>query len=151
MRKNKTKIFVFIFGCIFIFGSFFSFINIFYQYSNKTNAKYKQETVGVVLSINKHKESRNNQSYGKNRMLNDSYYVWTTTEEIQVENGENFIYDGYYLEEPTTNEISHTIVSKDGISWKVNDTNKRDILPNLVVFIIMMIFGFLITKISKRI
>ena len=64
---------------------------------------------------------------------------WITEEEIQVE-GQTFWHQGRYAEEPG-DTILHTVISNDGVNWKVNDHDMGDVVFSSIAGLICMAVG----------
>lgn len=150
MKRTKIKInlnLVTIFAIVFIFGGFMSIFSSILYYNQVKNAKYIQDTIGIVHSIRKQSDTT---TYTEDKQLNHNGYIWTTQEEIVVKNGINFTYLGVYPKEPNHYEIEHRIISDDGINWIVNDSDGENVFFNSIVGIFCVVIGGFIFYMQQK-
>ena len=148
MRNKKQKFtIVTFFSVLFVILGFFLIIYSIHYVTKVDNSKYRQETFGVVQSVKKESDWFDEEEI---RELSEEAYRWRTKEEIYVKDGQNFIYDGIYYEEPKSGEIHHTIISKDGINWVVNDSKGEDILFNSMFGILCIVIGNCMIQLERK-
>ncbi len=106
---------------------------------------YHIQAVSNVLSvrIEEIKTNRNDLNH-----ISSKGILWITEEEIDVD-GQKIKYEGKYAEDPG-GEVAHTLISKDGTQWQVNDTDVYSLITGIAAGSICIIAGVSIIYIRKR-
>lgn len=133
MRRNNFNLVIF-FGIMFLLGGFITCITVCRDYFNVNQAEYKQTVNAVVCSVDEDFEWVRGST-----KRNYKRKYWATEEKIEVE-GHTFTYNGKYYDAPGET-ITHTVISNDGITWEVNDTNSYDVFISGIVGVICILVG----------
>ncbi len=127
-----------LFAMIFLIGGLISAFSPISQLYQLNKARYRTETYAEVISVQIKEEIKDPNLF----RISSKTKVWITKEEMIVE-GRHISYEGKYYEEPQT-RIPHTLISKDGIHWSVNDTNTHDLIAGIAAGLICSLAGIAI-------
>jgi hypothetical protein len=134
-KTTKSKM-VLIFCILFILGGIVSIAASAVDVSKVVTAKYKVEATANVIS----KEVKNNRIENSDiKKTRTDSFEWITQEEIEID-GQIIQYEGHYYVDPE-GEITHTLISKDGVNWEVNDSDSETLIFSFVAGIICIIIG----------
>lgn len=134
-----------LFGIVFVLGGIVSIVAAMQNITQVEKAQYRQRVTGIVRSV---KEESGKIKHSKKSPLGADKRYWITEEEIPV-NGQMFVHQGRYVEEPGES-ISHTVISNDGVNWKVNDSDMEDVIFSSIVGIICAAVGIAIVWFKFR-
>lgn len=137
MRKKSTTIILYIVGIIFIIGGVVSILSSINNVLSKKTATYTRIVESNVVSI---KIEENWADYSDlDISIAQNRTVWTTLEEVVLD-GKTLTFEQKYYSDPGT-RLTHCIISNDGINWKINDSDEKDIAVSCAAGIICFLFG----------
>ncbi len=140
------RIFIYIFGIVFITGGIISIISGFHEFYRLQTAAYKQQATFRVLSIKVEKDWI---AYSDTRKITGGVKNWNTEEQTILDNGQKLVHYGSYARDPG-GEVSHTVISNDGINWEVNDSSLKTSIIGSAAGVIFIAAGAAVMTFGRR-